>query len=451
MTQATAPATASPPAHRAVRAIEFFSGIGGLHYGFTYTQVPGTVVAAFDVNAVANQCYAHNFPATPVSTASIEHLTANDLAKLNADAWFMSPPCQPFTRGGKGLDHADARSRGLLHLVSLLTTARNPPRYVFLENVKNFETSECRRILVNALAARGFEIAECLLEPTALGVPNSRLRYYLLARRRRDGDGEGVEDKGAYSDRGVVQTAWPVRFGVVRDDGANGSASTSNAAVETATDKTAAMDGDEKTKAGDKEDAHGAVDVSAKPCADAHDVPRPTDAAPAVVAVDPIAKYLDAEPDPQCAVPEPWIRQSKKFIFDIVSDRGARSATFTKAYGSKHVFGSGPFLASVPESALTKDVLGNVENVLALKPRFFSPTEVARLHCFPAEMTFPPGITKAQQYRLLGNSLNVKVVGELMKVLFAEEDEVGPDNGAEKVEGVADVAESRVDKEERQE
>ncbi|KAJ3360072.1 tRNA (cytosine-5-)-methyltransferase [Allomyces javanicus] len=427
MTQATSSSAASPATRLAVRAIEFFSGIGGLHYGLTYAQVPGAVVAAFDVNAVANQCYAHNFPTTPVSTASIEHLTAQDLAKLNADAWFLSPPCQPFTRGGKGLDHADARSRGLLHLISLLTTSRHPPRYVFLENVKNFETSECRRILVNALAARGFEIAECLLEPTALGVPNSRLRYYLLARRRKGGE-EGAEEKEAYSDRGVVQTTWPVRFGVVKDEGESSTSDAgANGTVETLTD----------TGADDK----------------LHDQPQPT-ATTSAVSVDPIAKYLDAEPDPTCAVPEPWIRQSKKFIFDIVSDHGARSATFTKAYGSKHVFGSGPFIASVPESALTKDVLGNVEQVLALKPRFFSPTEVARLHCFPAEMTFPPGVTKAQQYRLLGNSLNVKVVGELMKVLFAEENdegEVGPAKEAETVESRANEVESTVGKEGRQE
>ncbi|KNE58861.1 DNA (cytosine-5-)-methyltransferase [Allomyces macrogynus ATCC 38327] len=450
MTQATAPATASPATRPAVRAIEFFSGIGGLHYGFTYARVPGTVVAAFDVNAVANQCYAHNFPSTPVSTASIEHLTTQDLVKLNADAWFLSPPCQPFTRGGKGLDHADARSRGLLHLTSLVTTSRHPPRYVFLENVKNFETSECRRILVNALAARGFEIAECLLEPTALGVPNSRLRYYLLARRRKDGDGE-VEKEGqtvgAYSDRGVVQTAWPVRFEVTREESGEEVAGAVGEEVETAGDKQAATADDTRSATVDT-DAKDAVEAPMDAGVDVDDPLRSATTTPAVP-VDPIAKYLDAQPDPACAVPEPWIRQSKKFIFDIVSDRGARSATFTKGYGSKHVFGSGPFLASVPESQLTKDVLGNVESVLALKPRFFSPTEVARLHCFPAEMTFPLGVTKAQQYRLLGNSLNVKVVGELMKVLFAEEGEVQPDSGAEEVESTVDVTESKVDKKER--
>ncbi|KNE71656.1 DNA (cytosine-5-)-methyltransferase [Allomyces macrogynus ATCC 38327] len=445
MAQVKAPAAATPPTRPAIRAIEFFSGFGGLHYGFTYAQVPGAVVAAFDVNAVANQCYAHNFPSTPVSTASIEYLTANDLAKLNADAWLLSPPCQPFTRGGKGLDHADARSRGLLHLVSLLTTSLHPPRYVFLENVKNFETSECRRILVNALAARGFEIAECLLEPTALGVPNSRLRYFLLARRRvsEDAAGEGGngEEVGAYSDRGVVQTAWPVRFRVVKDEDDQAAGDENPAAVKESVTSDAGANSTVETLTDTHTD-------------DKHDPPRSADATPAVP-VDPIAKYLDAEPDPQCAVPEPWIRQSKKFVFDIVSDRGARSATFTKAYGSKHVFGSGPFLASVPESLLTKDVLGNVEQVLALKPRFFSPTEVARLHCFPADMTFPSGVTKAQQYRLLGNSLNVKVVGELMKVLFAEEDdvegEVGPTLEAETVESKADEVESTVGKEGRQE
>ena len=47
-----------------------------------------------------------------------------------------------------------------------------------------FEVSEARRSLVSTLSSSGFFWREFLLSPTQIGVPNSRLRYYLIARKR---------------------------------------------------------------------------------------------------------------------------------------------------------------------------------------------------------------------------------------------------------------------------
>jgi tRNA (cytosine38-C5)-methyltransferase len=55
-----------------------------------------------------------------------------------------------------------------------------------------------------------------------------------------------------------------------------------------------------------------------------------------------------------------------------------------------------------------------------LKLRYFSPREVANLLCFPKdpEFQFPSEISRKQKYRLLGNSINVKVVACLMKFMI---------------------------------
>ena len=55
-----------------------------------------------------------------------------------------------------------------------------------------------------------------------------------------------------------------------------------------------------------------------------------------------------------------------------------------------------------------------------LKIRFFTPREVARLMGFPEEeaFSFPQDSTRIQNYRVLGNSLNVKVVAFLLGLLF---------------------------------
>lgn len=46
--------------------------------------------------------------------------------------------------------------------------------------------------------------------------------------------------------------------------------------------------------------------------------------------------------------------------------------------------------------------------------RYFTPREVARLHSFPAQFSFPPNVSLRQKYALLGNSLNVSVVAKLL-------------------------------------
>ena len=52
-----------------------------------------------------------------------------------------------------------------------------------MENVKGFECSTVRSLFVNKLKECNFDFQEYLLNPTSVGVPNSRLRYYCLARR----------------------------------------------------------------------------------------------------------------------------------------------------------------------------------------------------------------------------------------------------------------------------
>jgi hypothetical protein len=53
-----------------------------------------------------------------------------------------------------------------------------------------------------------------------------------------------------------------------------------------------------------------------------------------------------------------------------------------------------------------------------LRPRYFTPAEIARLHSFPASFCFPGDMEPRQCYKLLGNSLSVAVVADLLKFLL---------------------------------
>lgn len=117
-----------------LRVLELFSGIGGMHFSLmkakffldNISQTGGTfnyeIIAALDINEGANfgkrifKCisisqlsinvnfswlvYRHNFPMVSHLNANICGLKSEVLEKMQIDAIFMSPPCQPFTRQG---------------------------------------------------------------------------------------------------------------------------------------------------------------------------------------------------------------------------------------------------------------------------------------------------------------------------------------------------------------
>ena len=55
---------------------------------------------------------------------------------------------------------------------------------------------------------------------------------------------------------------------------------------------------------------------------------------------------------------------------------------------------------------------------MPLRPRFLAPREIANVHGFPPSFEFPP-LPRKKQYELIGNSLSVQVVTELLLFLFA--------------------------------
>ncbi|TKS88121.1 Cubilin Intrinsic factor-cobalamin receptor [Collichthys lucidus] len=60
-----------------------------------------------------------------------------------------------------------------------------------------------------------------------------------------------------------------------------------------------------------------------------------------------------------------------------------------------------------------------LQRLLKLKLRYFTPREVANLMGFPQSFSFPKHIYTKQQYRVLGNSLNVDVVARLLQLLVS--------------------------------
>ncbi|KAB1253789.1 tRNA -methyltransferase [Camelus dromedarius] len=166
----------------------------------TESCIPAQVVAAVDVNTVANEVYKYSFPHTQLLAKTIEGITLEEFDRLSFNMILMSPPCQPFTRYRLELIHAAFRYRvlRLSFAMTLGVTAdfvnsmvatkvrdrelQKLPKYILLENVKGFEVSSARDLLIQTIENCGFQYQEFLLSPTSLGIPNSRLRYFLIAK-----------------------------------------------------------------------------------------------------------------------------------------------------------------------------------------------------------------------------------------------------------------------------
>ena len=158
----------------AVRALELFAGIGG----FAAAQPEVDLALAIEQSGVASAVYRANFR-HKTSSLNLDHVSPDRLAAVEADLWWMSPPCQPFTRRGRQADLDDPRTRAFQAVVAAIGIVK--PRLVAMENVPEFNGSRAWALLRESLATAGYRVREHLVCPSDWLLPTRRRRYYLVA------------------------------------------------------------------------------------------------------------------------------------------------------------------------------------------------------------------------------------------------------------------------------
>lgn len=337
--------------------------------------IAAKVVAAIDINPVANDVYRHNFPETVLLNRNIQSISASELNKLDVDTILMSPPCQPFTRLGLKKDALDKRACSLLHVLSLICELKGL-KYILLENVKGFEVSQMRDKLVDCLERCGYTWRELILSPCQFGIPNSRHRYYLLAKKKNL--------KFCFQQASLESDLSP--------------------------ELSRLLPKSEHTLLAEKS---GKINSkSGRICYTIDNILEDTVG----------SKYL---------VPLELLRK-RAWVLDIRTPESNGSCCFTKGYGH-YAEGTGSVYCPFSDETirLKYDEATNYEDnsekkaqiLSELKLRFFSPREVCRLMCFPESFDFPKHTTDKQKYRLLGNSINVHVVSRLIFLLCIESED----------------------------
>jgi DNA-cytosine methyltransferase len=157
-----------------ITAIEFFSGIGG--FAAVAAGAGIEVVQAFDQDRSANVIYAANFSRNPDST-NLDSIKGPRIA--NADLWWLSPPCTPYTTRGAQKDLADSRAASLVNLLNLVGQCK--PTTIVIENVVGFLQSDAHRLTERILKEHDYLIHTLMLCSSDFNVPMRRPRVFLYA------------------------------------------------------------------------------------------------------------------------------------------------------------------------------------------------------------------------------------------------------------------------------
>ena len=159
------------------RVVDLFSGCGGMTLGFE--QAGYDVVAAIDNWQPAIDIYRKNFhhPIYNLDLATDDAI--EKILQANPAMIIGGPPCQDYSIAGKR--KLGERANLTIRFGEIVSKVR--PEWVVFENVYNIERFDTLPQMKEILSEAGYGISSRVLDASLCGVPQKRLRYFLVARR----------------------------------------------------------------------------------------------------------------------------------------------------------------------------------------------------------------------------------------------------------------------------
>lgn len=162
-----------------IKFIDLFAGIGGIRIGVTEAlkdfKIESKCVLSSEIDAKACETYNLNFGECP--SGDIKAIT--DIESF--DFLLGGFPCQPFSYAGKRKGFGDTRGTLFFEIERILRSYS--PKAFLLENVRGLYTHDGGRTfqtIIGKLHELGYGTYDLLLNSSDFGVPQNRVRLYIL-------------------------------------------------------------------------------------------------------------------------------------------------------------------------------------------------------------------------------------------------------------------------------
>jgi DNA (cytosine-5)-methyltransferase 1 len=158
-----------------MKAIDLFSGCGGLSLGFKNAGFE--VMAAFDKWKEACDVYRINFnhPIFEIDLSDIEDV--GQFKEWNPDIIIGGPPCQDFSSAGKR-DETLGRADLTVSYANIISKVR--PEWFLMENVERVRRSQALKEAISIFRKSGYGLSTTVLDASYCGVPQIRKRFILV-------------------------------------------------------------------------------------------------------------------------------------------------------------------------------------------------------------------------------------------------------------------------------
>lgn len=162
-----------------IKFIDLFAGVGGIRIGATEALrkqgIDSKCVLSSEIDEKACETYFLNFGEHP--SGDVKQIT--EIAPF--DFLLAGFPCQPFSYAGKRRGFGDTRGTLFFEIERIL--AKYKPKAFLLENVRGLKTHDGGRTfdtIITKLHELGYGTAELILNSSNFGVPQNRVRLYIL-------------------------------------------------------------------------------------------------------------------------------------------------------------------------------------------------------------------------------------------------------------------------------
>ncbi len=211
---------------KTIRFIDLFAGTGGIRLAFEralgnigYAHEPECVFSS-EIDPNASETYRLNFGETPWGDITLH------ADKIPAFDFLLAGfPCQPFSYAGKRMGFGDTRGTLFFEVEKILQHHR--PKGILLENVRGLTTHDDGRTfatILHSLQRLGYGTKYLLCNSSNFGVPQNRVRIYILGILNEDvkttiTSDPGAPDSHAYKHRGRQNGFFgqPTRYKTVND------------------------------------------------------------------------------------------------------------------------------------------------------------------------------------------------------------------------------------------